>query len=100
MFGMVSDISLLELTDTNSPLLRLLSQNAPGTFQHSLSVANIAEQAAHEMAANSLLVRVGALYHDVGKLKNPGMFIENQGGHSIRMIICLRKKAPKSYADT
>ena len=81
MFGMVSDISLLELTDTNSPLLRLLSQNAPGTFQHSLSVANIAEQAAHEMAANSLLVRVGALYHDVGKLKNPGMFIENQGGH-------------------
>lgn len=81
IFGLVSDISLLELTDTNSPLLRLLSQKAPGTFQHSLSVANIAEQAAHEMAANSLLVRVGALYHDVGKLKNPGMFIENQGGH-------------------
>jgi putative nucleotidyltransferase with HDIG domain len=80
-FGMVSDISLLELTDTNSPLLRLLSQKAPGTFQHSLSVANIAEQAAREMGTNALLVRVAALYHDVGKLKNPSMFIENQSPH-------------------
>ncbi|MDD4820854.1 MAG: HDIG domain-containing protein, partial [Flavobacteriales bacterium] len=75
------DISLLELTDTNSPLLRLLSQKAPGTFQHSLSVSNIAEQAAREMGANALLVRVGALYHDIGKLKNPAYFIENQGAH-------------------
>lgn len=81
VFALVSDISLLELTDTNSPLLRLLSEKAPGTFQHSLAVANIAEQAAREMAGNALLVRVGALYHDVGKLKNPGMFIENQGAH-------------------
>lgn len=81
VFGLVSDISLLELTDTNSPLLRLLSEKAPGTFQHSLAVANIAEQAAREMAGNALLVRVGALYHDVGKLKNPGYFIENQGAH-------------------
>lgn len=80
-FGMVSDISLLELTDTNSPLLRMLSQKAPGTFQHSLSVANIAEQAAREMSTNALLVRVAALYHDVGKLKNPAMFIENQSPH-------------------
>ncbi len=81
VFGLVSDISLLELTDTNSPLLRLLSEKAPGTFQHSLAVANIAEQAAREMAGNALLVRVGALYHDIGKLKNPGMFIENQSAH-------------------
>ena len=81
VFGLVSDISLLELTDTNSPLLRLLSEKAPGTFQHSLAVANIAEQAAREMAGNALLVRVGALYHDVGKLKNPGYFIENQGAY-------------------
>lgn len=81
IFGLVSDISLLELTDTNSPLLRLLSEKAPGTFQHSLAVANIAEQAAREMAGNALLVRVGALYHDVGKLKNPGFFIENQSSH-------------------
>ena len=81
IFGLLSDISLLELTDTNSPLLRLLSQKAPGTFQHSLSVSNIAEQAAREMGANTLLVRVGALYHDVGKLKNPVYFIENQGAH-------------------
>ena len=77
-FGLVSDVSLLELSDTNSPLLRQLSEKAPGTFQHSMQVANLAEAAAAEIGANTLLVRVGALYHDIGKMQNPLYFIENQ----------------------
>lgn len=77
-FGLVSDVSLLELSDTNSKLLRQLSELAPGTFQHSMQVANLAEAAATEIGANALLVRVGALYHDIGKMKNPQYFIENQ----------------------
>ena len=78
LFGLVSDVSLLELTDTNSILLKELSDKAPGTFNHSLQVANLAEAAANEIGANSLLVRVGALYHDIGKLKSPSYFSENQ----------------------
>ncbi len=77
-FKLVSDVSLLELSDTNNPLLKLLSDKAPGTFQHSLMVANIAESAASEIGANSRLVRTGALYHDIGKMNNPLYFIENQ----------------------
>lgn len=77
-FGLVSDVSLLELSDTNSKLLRELSEKAPGTFQHSMQVANLAEAAASEIGANALLVRVGALYHDIGKMLNPIYFIENQ----------------------
>lgn len=78
IFGLVSDVSLLELSDTNSKLLKELSNKAPGTFHHSLNVANIAEAAANEINANAMLVRVGALYHDIGKIKNPTFFIENQ----------------------
>ncbi|WP_224483631.1 HD family phosphohydrolase [Robertkochia aurantiaca] len=78
LFALVSDVSLLELTDTNSKLLKELSDKAPGTFHHSLQVANLAEAAANEIGANSMLVRVGALYHDVGKMKNPMYFTENQ----------------------
>ena len=78
VFGLVSDVSLLELSDTNSKLLKLLSDKAPGTFNHSLSVANLAEAAANEVGANSLLARVGALYHDIGKMNNPSYFSENQ----------------------
>ncbi len=78
IFGLVSDVSLLELSDTNSELLKELSNKAPGTFHHSLNVANIAEAAANEVGANAMLVRVGALYHDVGKTKNPTFFTENQ----------------------
>ncbi len=80
--GLVSDVSLLELTDTNRPLLRELAQKAPGTFQHSLQVANLCEAAAIEVGGNPLLVRAGALYHDVGKMLNPMYFIENQAGGS------------------
>lgn len=78
LFGFVSDVSLMELSDTNSPLLRQLSYEAPGTFQHTLQVANLAEAAIYEIGGNALLVRVGALYHDIGKLNNPIYFIENQ----------------------
>ncbi len=78
LFGLVSDVSLLELSDTNTKLLKELSNKAPGTFHHSLNVANLAEASANEIGANAMLVRVGALYHDIGKMKNPTFFTENQ----------------------
>lgn len=78
LFSLVSDVSLLELSDTNSNLLKELSNKAPGTFHHSLNVANLAEACANEINANALLSRVGALHHDVGKIKNPSYFTENQ----------------------
>ena len=78
LFGLVSDVSLLELSDTNTTLLKELSNVSPGTFHHSLNVANLAEASANEIGANAMLVRVGALYHDVGKMANPNYFTENQ----------------------
>lgn len=81
VFGLVSDVSLLELSDTNSKLLKLLADKAPGTFHHSLNVANLAEAAANEIKANAMLVRVGALYHDIGKMNDPTYFIENQSNN-------------------
>ena len=78
VFGLVSDVTLLELSNTNTKLLRELNEKAPGTFQHSMQVANLAEAAANEIGANSMLVRTGALYHDIGKILNPMYFIENQ----------------------
>jgi len=77
-FGFLSDASLTELSDTNQPLLRQLAELAPGTFQHSLQVANLAEDAVRHLGGNVLLVRTGALYHDIGKMENPLYFIENQ----------------------
>ena len=78
LFGLTSDLSLLELSDINHPLLRELSAKAHGTFQHSLQVANLAESAALELGANTLLVRVGAMFHDIGKMVHPLYYIENQ----------------------
>lgn len=78
MFGITSDITLMELTNTNSTLLRELAYKVPGTFQHSLQVANLAESAIFKIGGNALLVRAGALYHDIGKMENPQFFIENQ----------------------
>ncbi len=78
VFGITSDIALIELTNTNNKLLRELAFKAPGTFQHSLQVANLAEAAIFKIGGNSLLVRAGALYHDIGKIENPQYFIENQ----------------------
>ncbi len=78
MFGFLSDATLFELSDTNQPLLRELAEKAPGTMQHSLQVANMAEEAIRVIGGNPLLIRTGALYHDVGKMDNPYYFIENQ----------------------
>ena len=78
IFKVTSDISLIELADSNNPLLHELSIKAPGTFQHSLQVANLAESAMFKIGGNALLVRVGALYHDIGKMDMPLYFIENQ----------------------
>ena len=78
IFGLTSDVSLLELSDTNGKLLRELAYLAPGTFQHSLQVANLAEDAIFSIGGNALLVRTGALYHDIGKMEMPMYFIENQ----------------------
>lgn len=77
-FLLVSDTTLLELADINQPLLRKLAVEAPGSFQHSLQVANLAEEAARTIGANVNLVRTGALYHDIGKIAKPEYFIENQ----------------------
>lgn len=77
-FGLISNSSLLELSSTNSKLMRELSEKAPGTFQHTMQVAILAEAAAIEIGANAMLVRAGAMYHDIGKLKNPFYFTENQ----------------------
>lgn len=76
-FGFTSDATLMELSDSNQPLLRMLAEQAPGTFQHSLQVANLAENAIFKIGGNPLLVRAGALYHDIGKMDNPHYFIEN-----------------------
>ncbi|MFD0749114.1 HD family phosphohydrolase [Mucilaginibacter calamicampi] len=78
IFSITSDITLIELTNTNAPLLREMAFTAPGTFQHSLQVANLAENAIYAIGGNALLVRAGALYHDIGKMDNPLFFIENQ----------------------
>ena len=77
-FGFLSDATLLELADTNQPLLRELSEKAPGTFQHSLQVANLSEEACRIVGGNPMLVRTGALYHDIGKMMDPLYFVENQ----------------------
>jgi putative nucleotidyltransferase with HDIG domain len=77
IFGFVSDATLVELADTNQPLLRKLAEKAPGTFQHSLQVANLCEEAVLKVGGNPLLARTGALYHDIGKTDDPMYFIEN-----------------------
>lgn len=78
VFGFVSDVTLMELSNSNTPLLRQLAEKAPGTFQHSLQVATLAEDAVFHIGGNALLARVGAMYHDIGKMYNPTFFIENQ----------------------
>ena len=79
-FGFISDVTLFELSNTNKGLLRRLSEVAPGTFQHSITVGNLAAEIANKIGANSLLVRTGALYHDIGKMVSPAFFTENQVG--------------------
>ncbi len=80
MFHFISSITLVELTDINSELLHTLAERAPGTFQHSMQVSNLAAEAAKTIGANALLVRTGALYHDIGKMTDPLYYVENQNG--------------------
>ncbi len=80
IFGFTSVVTLVELSDINNPLLRDLSRECPGTFQHSMEVSNLASEAAHKIGANVQLVRAAALYHDIGKIENPAFFTENQYG--------------------
>ncbi|MDR0231801.1 MAG: HDIG domain-containing protein [Dysgonamonadaceae bacterium] len=80
IFGYMSDVTLVELSDINSPMLRKLSEMTPGTFQHSLQVSILGSAAADKVGANPLLIRTGALYHDIGKIENPAYFTENQVG--------------------
>lgn len=80
MFGFTSTVTLFELSNTNNPLLRKLSEEAPGTFQHSIMVGNLGAEIANRIGAKAHLVRTGALYHDIGKMVNPVFFTENQAG--------------------
>jgi hypothetical protein len=80
IFGMTTSLSLMELSNTNSPLLRQLATTAPGTFQHSIQVANLCEEVLFEIGGDTMLARTGALYHDIGKTNNPMYFTENQHG--------------------
>ncbi len=78
IFGFISDVTLIEISDSNQPLLRKLAEEAPGTFQHSMQIANLAEEVILKIGGNPFLVRAGALYHDIGKIGRPNFFIENQ----------------------
>lgn len=80
LLGFTSTVTLVELSDVNNPILRELSEKCPGTFQHSLQMSNLATEAARAIGANDLLVRAGAMYHDIGKIDNPAFFTENQRG--------------------
>ena len=79
-FGFTSDVTLVELSNINNPLLRQMSETVPGTFQHSMQVANLAAEVANHIGAKSQLVRTAALYHDIGKMEHPAFFTENQSG--------------------
>ena len=96
IFGLVSSITLVELTNINSDLMMRFAEEAPGTFQHSLQVSNLATEAAKKITANSLLVRTGALYHDVGKMKNPEFFIENQVGGNNPLLSMSHEEAAQA----
>ncbi len=91
VFGVQTDLSLLELADISHPLLQELVRRAPGTYNHSINVASIAEAAAESIHAKGLLVRVGAYFHDIGKMLKPAYFVENQGNdHNRHEASCRR----------
>ena len=92
-FGFISDVTLFELSDTNKSLIREMSEIAPGTFQHSITVANLAAAIANKIGANSLLLRTGALYHDIGKMISPAFFTENQAGNNTQNNLPYKESA-------
>lgn len=93
IFGYVSNVSLVELSDVNTPLLKELSEIAPGTFQHSLQVSILATEAASKIGGDVQLIRTGALYHDIGKIKNPSYFTENQGVNNPHNLLSCEESA-------
>ncbi len=93
VFGFTSNVTLVELCNTNNDLLRRLSEVAPGTFQHSMQVANLATEVANRIGAKALLVRTGALYHDIGKTNNPAYFTENQKNFNPHELISHEQSA-------
>ena len=95
IFGFLSDFTLMELSDTNNPALRQLAEKSPGTFQHSIQVANLVESVTRELGGNYLLARTGALYHDIGKSEHPEYFIENQSGANIHDNLDLEESAQR-----
>ncbi|HOZ30536.1 MAG TPA: HDIG domain-containing protein [Bacteroidales bacterium] len=101
IFGFISDFTLMELSDTNNPALRLLAEKAPGTFQHSVQVANLVESVVRELGGDYLLARTGALYHDIGKSHHPEYFIENQSGKNVHDQFDFEESAQKiiSHVD-
>ncbi|HNQ69077.1 MAG TPA: HDIG domain-containing protein [Bacteroidales bacterium] len=100
-FGFISDFTLMELSDTNNPALRILAEKAPGTFQHSVQVANLVESVVRELGGDYLLARTGALYHDIGKSHHPEYFIENQSGKNVHDQFDFEESAQKiiSHVD-
>jgi putative nucleotidyltransferase with HDIG domain len=92
-FGYTSSISLVELSNINTPILKKLSEIAPGTFQHSIQVSILASEAATKIGANAQLVRTGALYHDIGKMQNPAFFTENQSSVNPHLKLPLEQSA-------
>jgi putative nucleotidyltransferase with HDIG domain len=98
-FGLVSNITLVELTNVNSNLMLEFAEKAPGTFQHSLQVSNLATEAAKRIGAKVLLVRTGALYHDIGKMMHPEYFIENQAGGYNPLLEMSNKQAASVIID-
>src|SRR5690625_5674801 len=100
LFKITTDFTLIELADTNLPLMKELMNKAPGTFHHSLQVANLAESAASDIGANALLCRVGAMYHDIGKMVKPSYFIENQNKENEHDKLKPRMSALRSEEHT
>ncbi len=92
-FGFISSVTLVELSNSNLPLLKRLSQEAPGTFQHSIQVSNLASEAALQIGADSQLVRTGAMYHDIGKMLDPTYFTENQSGFNPHTLLDYKQSA-------
>ncbi|MCF0201917.1 MAG: HDIG domain-containing protein, partial [Bacteroidaceae bacterium] len=95
VFGFISDVTLIELSNTSGSLLRRMSQEVPGTFQHCIQVSNLAAEVAERIGAQVLLVRTGALYHDIGKMQNPAIYTENQKNGVNPLAAMDRKKAAK-----
>lgn len=98
-FGFTSNVTLVELSNINNSLLRRMSETVPGTFQHSMQVANLAAEAANRIGANSQLVRTGALYHDIGKMENPAFLPKTSRAVSIRTRISVTNRVRKSSSD-